>query len=308
MPSRLQIAAVGLAAAAAIAVTTAVWQRSAPAARPVPVAPEATHGPEIDVVFAIDTTASMDALLDSARRTMWSIATHVRQLEPRADLRFGLVAYRDIDDAYVTRPFALTGDLDAVYAELADYTAEGGGDIPENVDAALAVALELNWRRGATRLVFVVGDAPPASRGDVPAFDVLARRAAARGIAINAIRCGGDPRTAESFERLAALGGGAYASIPYDGGVPPRETPYDARVVALAARLDRTPTTAAVAAAPVAVQADRAAYHALGTAPRELADVIAQREAYLAGRPGGPAGAFDTAVVQALATQLQRTK
>lgn len=306
MPSRLQIAAVGLAVAAAIAVTTAVWQRSAPAARPVPVAPEATRR-EVDVVFAIDTTGSMGGLIASAQRTMWSIATRVRQLEPGADLRLGLVAYRDTGDAYVTRPFALTGDLDAVYAELAGYAAEGGGDLPENVAAALAVALELDWRRGATKLVFVVGDAPPADRGDAPAYDVLAQRAAARGIAVHAIRCGGDPRTAESFERLAALGGGAYASIPVDGGVPPRDTPYDARLVVLAAQTDHTPAPP-VAAASLEILADRAAYHALGTAPRELAEVIAQREAYLAGRPGGPAGAFDTAVAQALATQLQRTK
>ncbi len=68
-------------------------------------------------MFAVDTTGSMERLIDGAKRTVWSIATHIRQTDPNANLRIGLVAYRDVGEDYVTKPFALTGDLDAVYAE-----------------------------------------------------------------------------------------------------------------------------------------------------------------------------------------------
>ena len=33
---------------------------------------------QIDVVFAVDTTGSMGGLLDGAKRTVWSIASHIR--------------------------------------------------------------------------------------------------------------------------------------------------------------------------------------------------------------------------------------
>src|SRR5689334_12306449 len=102
---------------------------------PAMVKPTGKH--QIDVVFAGDTAGSMGGLLDGAKRTVWSIATHIRNTDPDADLRIGLVAYRDIGDDYVTKPFSLTSDHDAVYGELAAYQAAGGGDTPEDVDEAL---------------------------------------------------------------------------------------------------------------------------------------------------------------------------
>ena len=42
---------------------------------------------QIDVVFAVDTTGSMGGLIDGAKRTVWSIASHIRKTDPNADLR-----------------------------------------------------------------------------------------------------------------------------------------------------------------------------------------------------------------------------
>src|SRR4029077_11900749 len=102
-----------------------------PPARP-PTTAAGKHA--VDVVFAVDTTGSMGGLIDGAKRTVWSIAPHIRKTDPNAELRIGLVAYRDIGDDYVTRDFALTSDLDAVFTELSRYEAAGGGDTPEDVD------------------------------------------------------------------------------------------------------------------------------------------------------------------------------
>nr|MDQ3300396.1 VWA domain-containing protein [Myxococcota bacterium] len=185
--------------------------------QPTPVVSEKN---QIDVVFAVDTTGSMGGLLEGAKRTVWSIATHIRKTDPNANLRIGLVAYRDVGDDYVTRPFSLTNDLDAAFTELSTYQASGGGDTPENVDAALDDSLhKMQWRRGAKKLVFLVGDAPPASRGEVPTFDVLAREAARSGIIINTIRCGTDHQTASTFQQIASLSRGEFSSIQQDGGV-----------------------------------------------------------------------------------------
>ncbi|HEY4057781.1 MAG TPA: vWA domain-containing protein [Kofleriaceae bacterium] len=236
--------------------------------------PKGKHA--VDVVFALDTTGSMGSLLDGAKRTIFSVATHIQKRDPDADVRIGLVAYRDVGDEYVTKDLPLTRDIDAVFAELASYEAAGGNDIPEDVDAAMDVALhKMKWRDGAEKLVFVVGDAPPASRGDVPTFDVLAREAATKHIVINAFRAGTNDDTATTFGQIASLTGGIFQSIQQGGGVRQIATPYDDKMAALQSEIDSTVVimgdqgtrdgylahrAAAEAAAPAA-KADRAAYY-----------------------------------------------
>ena len=279
MPNRHAIVTYGVTTAAAATITVAAllqpW-RGAPQPTPPEPVQQAARRP-VDVVFAVDTTGSMGGLIEGAKRTVWSIATHIRQTEPDADLRIGLVAYRDIGDDYVTRDFALTSDLDAVFVELSGYRAAGGGDTPEDVDAALDdVVHKMAWRDDAKKLVFLVGDAPPASRGDVPRFDVLAREAGERQIVLNTIRCGFDDLTARAWQQIAALGHGQSSTIEQNGGVQQMATPYDAKMSEISARIDSTSVIVgddgerarharameAAVAAPEPAKADRAAYYA----------------------------------------------
>lgn len=292
MLTRQKLVTYGIPAAAAATIAIAAglspWTRSVDQGSTEEAQPVGTS--QIDVVFAVDTTGSMGGLIDGAKRTVWSIANHIRQTDANADLRIGLVAYRDVGDDYVTRDFALTTDLDAVFVELSAYQAQGGGDTPENVDAALDVTLhKMQWRPGARKLVFLVGDAPPASRGDVPTFDVLAREAAKRKIIINTIRAGHDSETASAFQQIASLGKGEFSSIQQDGGVQQIATPYDDKLAALSERVDRTAVIAgdegargryrakmaAAAAAPPAAKADRAEYYVTKGGARASDDLVA---------------------------------
>ena len=272
MIDRQRIATYGIATSAAATIALALWLKpwaSGPLTEPA--------GHRIDVVFAVDTTGSMGGLIDGAKRTVWSIATHVREIDPQADLHIGLVAYKDLGDVYVTKDFALSGDLDAVFTELSGYTAGGGGDVPEDVDAALYDAVhKMQWRDGAKKMIFLVGDAPPASRGDVPRFEVSAREAGEQHIILNTIRCGQAPDTAQAWQQIAMLGKGEFSTIQQDGGVQQIATPYDAKLAALSHTIDTTSViygdpavhaayegkmaAAATAAAPA--KADRAAYYA----------------------------------------------
>ncbi|HEY5921773.1 MAG TPA: vWA domain-containing protein [Kofleriaceae bacterium] len=243
--------------------------------QPTPVA--AQKGRAVDIVFAVDTTGSMGGLLDGAKRTVWSIANQVKSIDPDADLRVGLVAYRDLGDDYVTKDFALTDDLDAMYVELSAYQAAGGGDVPENVDAALYNAVHrMKWRDGAKKMIFLVGDAPPSSRGEVPTFELTAKEAAKYQIKINTIRCGQDGETARAWQQIAMLGSGEFSTIQQDGGVQQIATPYDDRMAHLASEIDSTTVVygddsvrghyeakiAAAEAAPAPAKADRGVYYA----------------------------------------------
>jgi hypothetical protein len=295
MITRQRIVSFGIPTAAAATITVAAllspWTKSAEPTPPDPIeVPTPATGNQIDLVFAVDTTGSMGGLIDSAKRTVWSIASHIRKTDETANIRIGLVAYRDVGDDYVTRDFPLSADLDAVFAELSSYQAAGGGDVPENVDAALDVTLhKMKWRSNAKKIVFVVGDAPPSSRGDVPTFDVLAREAASKRITINAIRAGHDSDTQVAFQQLAALGGGAYSSIQQDGGVQQVATPFDDKMAELSARIDSTmiivgdegvrmnykAKMAAAEAAPAPAKADRAGYFsAKGAGGRASEDLV----------------------------------
>jgi von Willebrand factor type A domain-containing protein len=284
MPTRQRIVTYGVSTAAAATITVAALLQPWRGAGEVEVVHEPSQVTQVarskhavDVVFAVDTTGSMGGLLDGAKRTVWSIASHIRKTDPDALLRVGLVAYRDIGDDYVTRDFALTTDLDAVFAELSSYRAAGGGDTPEDVDAALDDTLhKMQWRDDARKLVFLVGDAPPASRGDVPRFDVLAREAGDRQILLNTIRCGWDHDTEVAWQQIAALGHGQFSTIQQDGGVQQIATPYDDKLAEISARIDSTTVIvgndgerreyqahmAAAQAAPAPAKADRAAYYA----------------------------------------------
>jgi hypothetical protein len=278
MPTRQAIVTYGVSTAAAATITVAaLLQPWRGADRPAPVRPTPVAKRAVDVVFAVDTTGSMGGLLEGAKRTVWSIATHIRKADPAAELRIGLVAYRDIGDDYVTRDFALTTDLDAVFAELAGYEAAGGGDTPEDVAKALDDTLHrMQWRQGAKKLVFLVGDAPPADRGDAPPFEALAREAADQQIVLNTIRCGWDGDTARAWQQIASLGRGQFSTIQQDGGVQQIATPYDDKLAELSARIDGTTVIVGDeaerdsytrnvmtnAAAPAPAKADRAAYYA----------------------------------------------
>lgn len=285
MITRQRLVSYGIPAAATATIVLAALltrsQQQGIVSKPEPVA-MGKH--QIDVVFAVDTTGSMGGLIDGAKRTVWSIASSIRNTDPNAELRIGLVAYRDVGDDYITKEFALTSDLDAVFAELSSYRAAGGGDTPEDVDAALDVTLhKMQWRDDAKKLVFLVGDAPPASRGDVPTFDVLAREAGEKQIIINTIRAGHDSDTMASFQRIATLGKGEFSSIQQDGGVQQIATPYDDKLAELSDKIDSTAVIAgdegvrrnyeakmaAAAAAPAPAKADRAMYFKGGEARAE---------------------------------------
>ena len=79
----------------------------------------------VEVAFVLDTTGSMGGLIEGAKRKIWSIASAIVDSNPDAEVRIGLVAYRDIGDDYVTKKFDLTADIQDLYANLLELKARG---------------------------------------------------------------------------------------------------------------------------------------------------------------------------------------
>jgi hypothetical protein len=213
-------------------------------ARPLPaVAPKA---PRVEVAFVLDTTGSMGGLIEGAKRRIWSIARRIGEGRPRPDLRIALVGYRDKGDEYVTRVHDLSGDMDEVYAHLSAFRAEGGGDFPEHVSAALSDAVHrVSWSQdSALRLIFLVGDAPPhMDYQDGFDFHRHVREARQLGIGIETVQCVANAATEQVWREIASLGDGHYAQIDGQGGMPVRVTSADAELARLNAELAATVVT-----------------------------------------------------------------
>jgi uncharacterized protein YegL len=222
--------------------------------------------PRVEVAFVLDTTGSMAGLIDGAKRKIWSIANQLASGQPRPVVRMALVAYRDRGDAYVTQVFDLTDDIDAVYANLQRFAADGGGDGPESVNQALDEAVNrLAWSKDTDvyRAIFLVGDAPPHLdyQGDVKYTQTVAR-ARQRGIVVNAVQCGDLAETTPIWQQIASAGGGTFAAISQDGGMLALTTPMDDELARLSSDLAGTlvPYGAPSEQAELEAKRDRAAH------------------------------------------------
>jgi Mg-chelatase subunit ChlD len=243
------------------------------------VQPEPSARPKMDMVFVLDTTGSMSGLIAGAKAKIWEIARRAQEGKPAPELRIGLVAYRDVGDAYVTKVVPLSGDLDAIYANLSDFTAAGGGDEPEHVLKGLHDAIyEMPWSadRNAVKLIYLVGDAPPHfDYQDGITLQSVLSGAAQKGVRISALRCGTSQSALAAFGDIARPTDGEVATIEQDGGVVATVTPHDAELARLNAELAATEVHYGSAAeraeaakvvernlaAPDSAQADRASYY-----------------------------------------------
>jgi Mg-chelatase subunit ChlD len=214
--------------------------------------------PKIDVVFVLDTTGSMGGLIEGAKQKIFSIASRIAQGKPTPQVRVGLVAYRDVGDAYVTKRYELTEDLDGIFTHLRQLRADGGGDTPEHVGRGLGEAVsKLSWDPGreTMKLIFLVGDAPPAQRNDDWNFQHWVKRAAEKHIVVNTVRCGGDPETETHWKFAAKTTDGRYESLAQSGGMVAVATPYDAELAKVNAELARKTLYAGKKEAQMANQA-----------------------------------------------------
>ena len=171
----------------------------------------AAPAPRIEVAFVMDATGSMGAYIEQARARIGQIAQSLAEGEPKPDVHFALVAFRDKGDEFVTRVKPFTPKLEEMKAYLDATVAAGGGDTPEAVLEALKAALvELAWTpkqskgdENVVRLIYLVGDAPAQHYADSPEESWLAREARNRGIVLHSIACGADASLEATFDGLA---------------------------------------------------------------------------------------------------------
>lgn len=209
-----------------------------------PAPATATGSRPVDVVICLDTSGSMEGLLDACRKKLWDLCSVLAQAQPAPRLRVALFSYggnEGGEDGHVVLRSGFTEDLDHVYEELMKLQATGG---TEYVGRVLRRSLErLDWsqERGALKLIFVAGN-ESADQDAANPFRQACKDALQQRVVVHAIYCGadqdqGDPGT---WREVAQHGGGHYAAIDPNGGTVSIATPFDADMIRLSEALNAT--------------------------------------------------------------------
>ena len=197
----------------------------------------------VDVVVVLDTSGSMDNLLDATRARLWDVVNELGRMQPTPELRVGLISFgtekRHEEDGFIIQHIDLTDELDYAYAELMELTI-GGGD--EYVGRALNEAVDgMNWSREdeALRIVFVAGN-ETADQGDED-FHVAAKAARDRDIIVNALYAGNrEQGIVEKWHEVAQSGKGNFSAIDPAVSSIQIATPQDKLLLELNGSLNTT--------------------------------------------------------------------
>ncbi|RLI96827.1 MAG: hypothetical protein DRO99_03845, partial [Candidatus Aenigmatarchaeota archaeon] len=125
----------------------------------------------VDIVFVIDTTSSMQDVIDATKKAAKTIANGVEGLSFGPDVAFGMVEYRDyVDKLYfnestkrVYKVYPLVSDINQ-FRQMIEPVSEANvssQDYPEAVyDGVNAALRQINWRgKGlSTRIIVLLGD------------------------------------------------------------------------------------------------------------------------------------------------------
>jgi Tol biopolymer transport system component len=169
------------------------------------------HTPKIptnpDVVLLIDTTGSMQPVLQNVRDNLHQVITSIKAAQPSAE--FAVATYRDVDDKDdqgLSELFRVRQNLNkdervaqATLDQITREGANGGGDTPEQFLNGLFQVSNgaISFRPDSSRIVVLVGDAPShdPSAGHTQAQVITALTAAAIrvvAVAVNGSSDGGE--------------------------------------------------------------------------------------------------------------------
>lgn len=245
------IAALGIAPPGALLLGQVPAVVPPPAAGPAPaslddpaVAAGSDERPLVQFAIVLDTSGSMEGLLDSARQKLWAITNELALATPAPRLQVALLTFgndgHSAERGWVAKHLDFTEDLDAVSELLFSFVTNGGTEL---VGRALqTAATELAWSAEpeSLRFIFIAGNESADQDGQVP-FREVAGALVARDITVSSIYCGDaeDP-ISPAWREVALRGDGHFATIDQNRGTLTIATPYDADLTALGTRLNET--------------------------------------------------------------------
>jgi hypothetical protein len=200
----------------------------------------------VQVALLLDTSNSMDGLIDQAKSRLWNIINTLTTLKYKGKapiIEIALYEYGNdglsSEANYIRRVTPLTTDLDLISEKLFALQTNGGNEYCGAVIGQAVKRLEWGSSRSDMKLIYIAGN-EPFNQGSVSYKETIAE-ALAKGIYVNTIFCGDRGEGMQTFWKDGAdKGKGKYFNIDSDRKVRFIETPYDARIEACNERMNKT--------------------------------------------------------------------
>jgi hypothetical protein len=202
--------------------------------------------PAVDVAILLDTSNSMDGLINQAKSQLWTIVQEFAKAKKHGQtpqLRVALFEYGNTRlpaaEGYIRQVVPLTDDLDKLSESLFALSTSGGDEYcGQVIDEAIT---RLDWFKepNGYKAIFIAGN-EPFTQGSVD-YRTACKRAIERGVVVNTIHCGSHGEgVAGKWQHGAQLAEGEFFNIDQDRAVVHIDCPQDEIIIRLNAELNKT--------------------------------------------------------------------
>ncbi len=200
----------------------------------------------IKVALLLDTSNSMDGLINQAKAQLWEIVNELSYAKygiQKPDMEIALYEYGNDQlesaDGYIRQVLSFSSDLDEISEKLFSLTTNGGKEYCGQVISSSLDGLKWGGNKNDLRLIFIAGN-EPFTQGKIN-YKKAISDAKEKDIIINTIFCGGyNQGISGMWQDGAHLGGGDYMTINQNKKVVHIVTPYDDQIIILNKKLNKT--------------------------------------------------------------------
>jgi hypothetical protein len=200
----------------------------------------------IQLSILLDTSGSMDGLIDQAKSQLWKIVNELALAKRNGQspkLEVALYEYGNdglsAREGYLRMIVPLTTDLDKISEELFKLTTNGGSEYCGEV--IQKATQQLLWSKSNTdlKLIFIAGN-EPFDQGQIN-YKQACKNAITKGIIVNTIHCGPwDTGVTSGWKDGADLADGQYLNIDQDQAIVYIKAPQDEEIERLGIELNQT--------------------------------------------------------------------
>ncbi|PWH84232.1 hypothetical protein DIS18_06765 [Algibacter marinivivus] len=200
----------------------------------------------IKVALLLDTSNSMDGLIDQAKAQLWDIVNELSYAKcgtKKPNLQIALYEYGNDrlngSEGFIRQVLAFSEDLDDISKELFSLTTNGGNEYCGQV---IQTSLnQLNWGKNPDdlKLIFIAGN-EPFTQGEINYKDASSN-ANEKDVTVNTIFCGDYNQGISSYWKDGAkLTNGDYMAINQNRATVHIASPYDDEILILNQKLNKT--------------------------------------------------------------------
>jgi hypothetical protein len=209
-------------------------------------ATEIVPAKKIKLALLLDTSNSMDGLIDQAKSQLWTIVNELATAKcdgGKPQIQIALYEYGNdrlpASEGYIRLVTPLTNDLDKISQDLFGLKTNGGSEFCGQVIQTACKQLDWSQDGGDLQIIFIAGN-EPFTQGSIN-YQASCAEAKRKNIVVNTIFCGDfQEGISTSWKNGADLTTGTYSSIEQNSKTVFIPSPYDDKIDQLNTQLNNT--------------------------------------------------------------------